>query len=279
MNGLSRVIESYSGKIDANGKTVFFIPDVHAPDFDHAAINIIGHALEIVKPNIVVIMGDVGEYEGASGWQWKNKSRPPLEFQLPMINQDIFDVNRFLDGLDLIFAKIGVEEVIFLQGNHEVWLDNVVVHDPVLEELAYLAYDALKIDKRGYKWYNYGDYCQIGDHLTYHGGHFSNIHHTKTHAEKVGWNMVYAHTHDHKVWSQPTFDDMIKVQSLGFLGEMNKPFMKGRPHSWVHMFGIGHFDSDGLGVVDPVQIKNGIARVDGIIVSGKRGISEWISKY
>ena len=68
-------------------------PDKHFPLADMPAISCLKQAIEIVKPDIYIDFGDVGEGEGGSHCQWKRKKRPPLEYQIPVIDQDILEVN------------------------------------------------------------------------------------------------------------------------------------------------------------------------------------------
>ena len=56
-------------------------PDKHFPLADKKEINVLCKSIEIVKPDIYVDLGDIGEWEGASHWQWRKKKRPPLEYQ------------------------------------------------------------------------------------------------------------------------------------------------------------------------------------------------------
>ena len=53
-------------------------PDKHAPLHDKKAINVVKQAIEIIKPDIYVDLGDLGEFSGCSHWQWKRKKKPPL---------------------------------------------------------------------------------------------------------------------------------------------------------------------------------------------------------
>ena len=66
-------------------------------------------AIEIVKPDVYIDLGDVGEWHGCSHWQWKKKKRPPLEYQLPFIDKDIVDVNKGLDIIDEALDKVNVD--------------------------------------------------------------------------------------------------------------------------------------------------------------------------
>ena len=56
------------------------IPDVHVPLHDQRAINCVFKAIDLVKPDRVILMGDIGEWGSVSPWKYKAKKRPPLEF-------------------------------------------------------------------------------------------------------------------------------------------------------------------------------------------------------
>ena len=72
-------------------------PDKHFPLADMPAIKVLCKSIEIVKPDIYIDLGDVGEWENASHWKWSKKKRPPLEYITPLIEQDIKDVNVGMD--------------------------------------------------------------------------------------------------------------------------------------------------------------------------------------
>ena len=62
------------------------IPDQHFPIHDEAAIKVVLKAIKIVKPNVFINLGDVGEWESVSGWKYKRRKRPPLEYQIPIVD-------------------------------------------------------------------------------------------------------------------------------------------------------------------------------------------------
>ncbi len=70
-------------------KRVVVTPDKHFPLHDQKAINCLKRAIEIVKPDAYVDLGDVGEWESVSGHRYKRRKRPPLEYQLPEIDKEI----------------------------------------------------------------------------------------------------------------------------------------------------------------------------------------------
>ena len=59
-------------------KRALVIPDQHYPIHDDAAVNVVLKAIEIIQPNLFINLGDVGEWESVSMWQWKRKKKPPL---------------------------------------------------------------------------------------------------------------------------------------------------------------------------------------------------------
>ena len=65
------------------------IPDVHFPLQDDAAVNVVLKAIKMVKPNIFVCLGDLGEWKSVSPWRYKRRKRPPLEFTLDELEIDL----------------------------------------------------------------------------------------------------------------------------------------------------------------------------------------------
>jgi hypothetical protein len=90
---------SMARKTKLKTKRAIVTPDKHFPLHDVPAINVLCQAIEKVKPDIYVDLGDVGEFESVSHWQWRKKKRPPLEYQLPFVDEEIAKVN---EGMDII---------------------------------------------------------------------------------------------------------------------------------------------------------------------------------
>ena len=82
-------------------KRAIITPDKHAPVHDEAAIKVVCKAIELVKPNIYIDLGDLGEWASVSHWQWKRKKKPPLEYIMPKIDEDVRAVNELLDIIDI----------------------------------------------------------------------------------------------------------------------------------------------------------------------------------
>ena len=70
-------------------KRAIVIPDQHFPIEDKDAISVVLQAIRIVKPDLFINLGDVGEWESVSAWKYKKIKQPPLEYQLPEVDKDI----------------------------------------------------------------------------------------------------------------------------------------------------------------------------------------------
>ena len=87
-------------------KRVIVTPDKHFPLHDQKAINCLKKAIEIVKPDIYIDLGDIGEWSAFSAWKYKRKKAPPLEFMIPDMDADVDDVNKCMDIIDESLDKV-----------------------------------------------------------------------------------------------------------------------------------------------------------------------------
>ena len=81
-------------------KRAIVTPDKHFPFEDKPAIQALVKAIDLVRPDIYVDLGDTGEWESVSQWKWKRKQKPPLEIMIPEIEAEIEAVNRGMDIID-----------------------------------------------------------------------------------------------------------------------------------------------------------------------------------
>ena len=253
-------------------KRGIIIPDTHHPLHDDAAVNCVVQAIRKIKPDICVNLGDIGEWESVSAWRYKDKKLPPLEYQIPIIDEDIRLVNEGLDVWDKVLKEVGCKEKYLLQGNHDLWLDNFVNKYPYMDDYAF--HKACKIKERGYKYTEYNLPIQIGK-LTFFHGAFATTYHAKKHLEAYGENVIYGHTHDVQRHTQTKLGGTIGAWSIGCLKNMsheNNRWLKGRLHNWVHAFAIVDWFDNGDFRVDLVEIYNGKTTVWGEIIDGQDGL-------
>ena len=250
-------------------KRVVVSPDKHFPLADNKAISCLTQAIEIVKPDIYVDLGDVGEWEGSSHWQWRKKKRPPLEYQTPFIDQDIKDVNKGMDIIDEALDKVNCKEKHMIEGNHDDWMNRFVEEHPYLK--GYRFEECVKLKERGYTYHPAGQYMKLGKLALYHGHHFAGISHTRNHLLRLGTNIMYGHHHDLQQSSVTHLDGVKSAWSIGCLKDMSSDknsFLQNRMHNWSHAFAIVDFYDKGYFTVHIIQIIDGKTSLWGELITG-----------
>ena len=245
-------------------------PDKHFPIHDKKAIKIVCKAIEIVKPDIYIDLGDTGEWEHFSSHDWKGRSAKPMEDLIPLLNKDVKDVNKGMDMIDKSLNKAECKERHFVQGNHEVWLDKFVIRYPYLEQ--YKTENALKIKERGYEYhpYNRKKLLKIGK-LNFTHGKYVPKYHAFKHLDMYGESIMYGHTHDLQRFTKTTAGGTISAWSLGCLKdiEADEDWLSGRLTNWNHAFAIIDFYKNGDYKVEVVEIINGKTSLWGELIDGK----------
>ena len=250
-------------------KRAIVTPDKHFPLHDKKAINIVCKAIEIVKPDIYIDLGDTGEWEHFSNHYWKGRNAKPMEDLIPLLNKDVKAVNKGMDQIDRSLNKVECEERHFIQGNHEVWLDKFVTRYPYLDH--YETENALKLEKRGYEYhpYNRKKLLKIGKINFTHGKYVPKYHAFK-HLDMYGESIMYGHTHDLQRFTKTTAGGTISAWSLGCLKdiEADEDWLCGRLTNWNHAFAIIDFYRNGNYKVEIVEIINGITSLWGALIDG-----------
>jgi hypothetical protein len=250
-------------------KRYIVTPDKHAPLHDKKAISVVKQSIEIIKPDGYIDLGDLGEWESVSHWQWKKKKKPPLEYMIPRVEKDIKSVNELLDNIDESLDKANVKIRHACAGNHDAWLDGFVSEHPYLPQYKYE--NACSFAERGYKYYPAGEYFKVGKLYFYHGHHFGGQYHTANHLRKLGCNIMYGHWHNMQQDSVTHMDGPKSAWSIGCLKDMSKEkneWLQGRQHKWAHGFAIVDYYSKNRFTVHPIQIVDGRASVWGEEIKG-----------
>ena len=244
-------------------------PDKHFPYHDVPAINCLVKCIEKIKPTMYIDLGDVGEWESVSHWQWNKKRRPPLEYQIPFIEEEIAHVNAGMDIIDEVLDKVNTKKRYFIEGNHDDWLNKFVHENPYLER--YKVKECLKLKKRGYTYYPIGKFLKIGKLNFYHGHHFAGVHHTRNHLIRLGANIMYGHHHDLQQSSATHMDGPKSAWSIGCLKDMTSEaneWLGGRKTNWAHAFAIVDFFEKGFFTVHILQIIDGKTCLYGEVIDG-----------
>jgi hypothetical protein len=260
------------------GQTMLVMPDTHWASADCTEGGVdpqvescILQAIEIVKPDIFVHIGDAGEWNPVSRWNWARRKRPPVEYTVKELVPEIEAVNAGLDRIDKAMAKSGKKvRKIMIEGNHEVWLDNMITEFPAYATAenphgkpGWSPDKLMRLRERGWSYEPYGHIFHVGRLGMYHGGHWATKNHADRHLAELSGSIMYAHTHDQQTAKKATLWDPIGAWSIGCACLLNKPFLKGKPTRWSHNFAIVHFREGGTFNVEIIEVFNGRCYVYG----------------
>ena len=246
-------------------------PDKHFPLHDKPSINVLCQTIEIVKPDIYVDLGDIGEWSAFSAWKYKRKKVPPLEFMIPDMDADVDDVNKCMDIVDESLDKADCKKKYITEGNHDNWLNMAVEKYPYISQYKFAK--AVDLKGRGYTYYPFGKHLKIGKLYFYHGHQYGGQYHTANHLRKLGCNIMYGHWHDLQQMSATHMDGAKSAWSIGCLKDMSdaaNSWLGNRRINWAHAFAIVDFYKNGLFTVHIIQIINGQTSLWGELVDGNK---------
>ena len=246
-------------------------PDKHFPLHDKPSINVLCQTIEIVKPDIYVDLGDIGEWSAFSAWKYKRKKVPPLEFMIPDMDADVDDVNKCMNQIDESLDKVNCKEKYITEGNHDNWLNMAVEKYPYISKYKFAT--AVDLKGRGYTYYPFGKHLKIGKLYFYHGHQYGGQYHTANHLRKLGCNIMYGHCHDIQQMSATHMDGAKSAWSIGCLKDMSdeaNSWLGNRRINWAHAFAIVDFYKNGLFTVHIIQIINGQTSLWGELVDGNK---------
>jgi predicted phosphodiesterase len=141
------------------------LPDLHVPYHDEEAL---GRALARIReerPERVVILGDLADFEAISKFSRKLKKRAVFEYE-------IGEVRRVIQELEKEFKQ---QNVIYICGNHESRLSKYIIRNcPELDDLPMLAFREIVQIPRRWVVYEYNLNAVCIDGVNYiHGRKFS----------------------------------------------------------------------------------------------------------
>ena len=250
-------------------KRAIVTPDKHFPLADKAAINVLKKTIEIVKPDIYIDLGDVGEWSAFSAWKFKRRKAPPLEYLIDDFEKDVKDVNEGMDTIDESLDKANCKERYITEGNHDNWLNYAVAKYPYIPQYKFA--NAVDLAGRGYKYYPFGKHLKIGKLYFYHGHQFGGQYHAANHLRKMGCNIMYGYWHDLQQHSMTHMDGPKSAWSIGCLKDMSpkaNDWLDHRNINWSHGFAIVDFYKAGLFTVHIIQIINGRTSLWGELIEG-----------
>jgi hypothetical protein len=215
-------------------KRVLFVPDIHAPFEDGAAIKCLLAFAKWWKPDRVYILGDTVDF-----------------YQLSKFDKDparLFTLQEDIDAGKKILAQISNAcpnaSKLFIPGNHEFRLQRYLwtraaelaglreLQLPKLLGLQEMGYEYLKFGRTTYR----GMAIKHGDLVRKDAGYTA-----KGELENTGLSGVSVHTHRLAVHAKTNEAGSFLWMEAGCLCLLNPSYMMGKVPNWQQGFGIGFF--------------------------------------
>lgn len=210
------------------------IPDIHFPNEDKRAYALVMRFVADFKPDIIVNLGDLGNFAGVSHW---NKKRFKLRYDYP-VKVDLDMCYKHHQKLREINPS---SDIYTLGGNHDeewpaLWLEDHPEMEGYFDYHRDMGFDTFNI-----KYIPENKQPLIIGKLRLVHGWFINLHHSKKHAEHIHHNIAYAHAHDFQAHTPKNVDPQHRfvAWSLGHLSDEKKAeYLRNRPTNWMLAFGV-----------------------------------------
>jgi len=250
---------TFRGEPPRDLQRVLIIPDVHRPYHDKAAWALLLRAAREFKPDKIVVLGDFADFYSVSSFDKHPKKASDLKWEAD-------DANLGLDELD----KLGAGTKIFIKGNHEDRLERYLCKAaPAL--IGCVSVDELfRFAERGWQVVDYKRSTRLGKLRVTHDTGTAGINAHRQSVDAFQASVVIGHTHRMEMSFKGCADGSPTVGAMfGWLGDFAQidymQAVKAR-RDWVHGFGIGYQELDGVIHLQPVPIINGRCVVGGKLI-------------
>lgn len=229
-------------------RRVLLIPDTHAPYHDEKAFQLMLRAGRVLQPDIVVVLGDFADFYAVSSHSKNPERAADLEYEVGIVKEKIREVEKLNAGTN-----------VYVAGNHEDRLSRYLSdRAPALFKTVQIP-EVLELKER-WHYVPYKATYRLGKvHITHDVG-TAGRNANRQAMDAFQGSAIIGHTHrmEYSVIGRVDGPPTLGVM-LGWLGDFSKiDYMhqvKAR-RDWVHGFGIGFLEPDGILHVQPVPIVN-----------------------
>ena len=224
------------------------IYDAHCDDKMTREYKLAKKFIKHQKPYGVLLGGDFGHIESLTHWNETKKRTAE--------NQRYKKECDILNG-ELDFFQKHSKKVVYLEGNHEEWVEQYIEKYPECEDILELA-NMLRLKERGIEWIRLNELYRIGNLYLTHGMYI-NQYHAKKHLEKLGCNIAYGHAHVSQSFQQnQKMSEPHMAWSIPCLCNNNPTYLRGKPSNWMNGFANLYVDTKtGNFNLYPVNILSG----------------------
>jgi len=196
------------------------------------------------KPDKLILGGDIMNVDSLSHWSLAGGKRLTLEGKRFQKECDVMG-----ELLDELREAVGEGcEIVYLEGNHEDWVNQYIEQHPEMEGIINIPL-MLELEERNIKWIPYKDknnYYKVGK-LYYTHGEYVNKYHSAKMLQAWNCNIRYGHLHTHQVatkTSKKSIGDTHKAISIPCLCK-DGDYLQGKSNSWMQGFHIAYIKPNG----------------------------------
>lgn len=201
------------------------------------------HFVQDFKPKLCVLGGDNLNCAPVSHWLKDNKrAREGMRWSREL---DAFD-REFFTPLNGALPRGA--DCVWLDGNHEAWVDQFLDKKPEMEGLIHHR-DELRLEERGWEYWPQGSIVKRGHLHFIHGDTLRGGEHVaKAAVIQYDRNIRFGHFHTFQVYTRvAAADERDRKTGLAVpcLGRLNPAFLKDSPTRWTQGFLYGWIGRDG----------------------------------
>ena len=233
---------------------ILVLPDVHLTAKVPKEYKVVKPFIKDFKPHRTILLGDFMDCESVSHWI-KDKAR--------LIEGKRYKQECLTAQKELNYINKHSKKVIWLEGNHENWVEQYVDKHPEMEGLIEIP-EVMNLDSKQIDWIPQDEIYCIG-HLNFIHGWYTTKYHAAKHLDAMGDCVIYGHTHLPQSFSKNmALHKEIMGYGLGCLCGKAPEYMRGRFANWINQFAViyhdtltGNFNLYPINVIDYSFIWNG----------------------
>lgn len=240
-------------------RRILVCPDAHIPNHDKTAWKVFLKALRVVKPDVLVLIGDYCDMESTSAHPKKPTDERSLKHEVELVNASLDEIRAAYAG-----------RIVYCFGNHEHRTERFLNKNaPELDGLVHLK-DLLKLEERNIEYHAYGEFVRIGEMIFVHDVGRCGINTARQTLIDVGDNVCVGHSHRAAVVYGGTVDGKTHVCiNTGWIGSYDAISYRNvntAKREWQHAFSMIYQDEDGVSYCNLVPIIKGKCIVDGNLI-------------
>lgn len=238
------------------------------PLHDERAIKAMLAFAKDFKPNTVVLGGDILDCGAISHW---NNQKPGATEGMRLAKDAQIARDMIVKPLEKTLDTTRPVKKVFLEGNHEAWITDLIEKEPGLEGLidpsTLLGFDS------AWKVLPQGEIYRLSKHLVLaHGDQVKGGEHcAKAGVVNFQTSIRFGHHHTFQTYTatSPITNELPRTgMAVGCLCTKNQKYGEGKPNKWVQGFLYGYVLDDGTFHDYHATIINGRTVINGKIYRG-----------